>query len=742
MKIALIGNYPPRECGIATFTRDLFNAVTKNSLEIKNKASGYIVAMNDPDQKYEYPADVKYVIRQNHQRDYLEAAAFINYTDAKICIVQHEFGIFGGDSGVYILSLLHKLEVPVIVTFHTVLNKPSYNEKIIVEAIGRKASKIVVMSNRAVTFLKEIYGIPEEKIALIEHGVPNFNFTHSKKYKKKFKLENKKALLTFGLLSRNKGIETVLKALPAVVKKHPDVVYIVLGKTHPGVLRVSGEEYRNYLVRLVEKNNLRRHVHFYDSFIDDRELHEYLAAIDIYITPYLNEAQITSGTLAYAVGAGAAVISTPYWHAQELLDEDRGKLFPFGDHEALSNVLNELLDNNNELLKIRKKAYNYGRKIIWPEIGKQYIKLAVQVNNKPLLIEKEQTVVDPQVLPSFSLEHVNRLTDNTGIIQHSRYSVPNFKEGYCLDDNSRALLMSVMAYRQKMDPIAKKLIPVFLSYMYYVQRDDGNFRNFLAFNGNYLDEIGTDDSFGRTIWALGYLIRFCKNEGYFELSHELFNKATAHFNELEHLRGIADTIIGIAHYLHRQNGNEPMRKALNELSNKLVKAYEKNKTENWHWFEDHLTYDNGVLPLALLHAYEINNEPKYLDIALEAIAFLEVSTFKDDTLSLIGNSSWFKKGEASAALYSQQPIDAMAMVMMYYQAYNVTKSKHYLNKMFSCFMWFLGENTLRVPLYDFETTGCCDGLEEHGVNRNQGAESTLAYLVSHLTVLLAYEQEL
>ncbi len=742
MKIALIGNYPPRECGIATFTKDLFNAVTKNSLEKKNKATGYIVAMNDHGQEYEYPAEVKYVVRQNHQRDYLEAAEFINYSDADVCILQHEFGIFGGDSGVYILSLLHKLEIPLVVTFHTVLNKPSYNEKIIVESIGKKASKIVVMSNRAVTFLKEIYNIPEEKIALIEHGVPDFNFTHSKKYKKKFNLENKKALLTFGLLSRNKGIETVIKALPAVVKKHPDVVYIILGKTHPGVLRVSGEEYRNYLVRLVEKNNLRRHVYFHDSFVRDRELHEYLAAIDIYITPYLNEAQITSGTLAYAVGAGAAVISTPYWHAQELLDETRGKLFPFGDHEALANVLNDLLDNNSELLKIRKRAYNYGRKIIWPEIGRQYIKLFTQVKNKPVLTEKEQTIVDPQVLPSFSLEHINRLTDNTGIIQHARYSVPNFKEGYCLDDNARALLMSVMAFRQKMDPLAKKLMPVFLSYIYYMQRDDGNFKNFLSFDHRYLDEVGTEDSFGRTIWALGYLIRFSKNEGYYELGQELFNKAAGNFSELKYLRGIANTVIGIAHYLHRHNGNESMRKALNELSYKLVNSYENNRTEKWHWFDEHLTYDNGVLPLALLQAYEITNEAKFLTIGLEAIAFLELMTFKDETLSLVGNSTWFKKGENTPPQYSQQPIDAMAMVMMYYQAYNVTKNKQYLNKMFSCFMWFLGENTLRIPLYDFETTGCCDGLEEHGVNRNQGAESTLAYLISHLTVLLAYEQEL
>ncbi|MBW2648739.1 MAG: glycosyltransferase family 4 protein, partial [Deltaproteobacteria bacterium] len=370
IKIACIGNYPPRECGIATFTRDLVE-----SMERTDRAECSVVAINDHDQDYPYPEKVSHVIRQNHQRDYLKAVKFINYSDADVCVLEHEFGIFGGDSGIYILPLIHRLKIPLVVTLHTVLEKPSYNERAIIHEIGDKAEKVVVMSHLAIDFLTKIYDVPRDKIELIKHGVPDLDLVQRDQYKRKFKLENKKALFTFGLLSRSKGIETAIQALPAVVKKHPDIIYIVLGKTHPSVLRVSGEEYRTYLQRLVAKNNLREHVYFYNRFVSSKELFEYLSATDIYITPYLNEAQITSGTLAYAVGAGAAVISTPYWHAQELLADGRGRLFDFHDSNALAGILNEFLDNPATLLELRHKAYTYGRKMTWPIIGEKYARL-------------------------------------------------------------------------------------------------------------------------------------------------------------------------------------------------------------------------------------------------------------------------------------------------------------------------------------------------------------------------------
>ena len=569
IKIVCIGNYPPRECGIATFTKDLID-----SIERTNRSECSVVAMNDQGQDYSYPEKVRYIIRQNHQRDYLKAVKFINYSDADACVLEHEFGIFGGDSGIYILPLIHRLKIPLVVTLHTVLERPSYNERAIIHEIGDKAEKVVVMSHRAIKFLTEIYNVQPDKIELIKHGVPDLDLVQRDQYKRKFKLEDKKAIFTFGLLSRSKGIETVIQALPQVVLRHPDVMYIVLGKTHPAVLRSSGEEYRNYLRRLIEKNNLREHVYFCNRFVSATELFEYLSATDIYITPYLNEAQITSGTLAYAVGAGAAVISTPYWHAQELLADGRGKLFGFHDSNALAGILNELLDNPSALLELRHKAYTYGRQMTWPVIGERYADLMCDVARAyPEVSTREDAIVDPLVLPPFDLAHVRQFTDDTGIIQHANYSVPNRKEGYCLDDNARGLLMVAMACRQKKDPVALRLMPTYLSYIDYMQRDDGLFGNFLSYNRNFLDEVGSEDAFGRTIWALGYLIRFSPHDAFFQLANDLFSKAYPNFQNVRSIRGIADTIIGVCHYLHRYPSDEGMNDTLKGMVQRIVAQY-------------------------------------------------------------------------------------------------------------------------------------------------------------------------
>jgi len=736
IKVACIGNYPPRECGIATFTRDLVE-----SMEQTDRAECSVIAMNDQDEGYAYPDKVRYVVRQNHQRDYLKAVKFINYSDADVCVLEHEFGIFGGDSGTYILSLIHRLKIPLIATLHTILEKPSYNERAIIHEIGDKAQKIVVMSHRAIKFLTEIYGVRRERIELIQHGVPDLDLVQRDQYKQKFNLDDKKTIFTFGLLSRNKGIETVIQALPQVIRKHSDVVFIILGKTHPAVLRSSGEEYRNYLRRLVEKNNLREHVYFYNHFVSEVELFEYLSAIDIYVTPYLNEAQITSGTLAYAVGAGAAVISTPYWHAQELLADGRGRLFDFHDSNTLAGILNELLDDPSVLRELRHKAYSYGRQMTWPVIGEKYTSLICDVAGSYSEVEtSEGAVVDPQVLPPFDLFHVSQLTDDTGIIQHAKYSVPDRKKGYCLDDNARGLLMATMAYRQKKDPVALGFLPTYLSYIDYMQRDDGLFRNFLSYNRTFLDEIGSDDAFGRTIWALGYLIRYSPHDAFFQIAHQLFVKAYPNFQGIRSIRGIADTIIGVCHYLQRFSSDEGMNETLKGLVQRIITQYEDEADDQWHWFEPTVTYDSGIIPLALFHAYKIIGDDKLLTVAHEMINFLEEIIFRDGYLAPVGSDGWYSRGE-QCAQYAQQPIDTMAIVMMFYQASVVTGDKHYLDRMIASFMWFLGENDLRISLYDFETRGCCDGLESHGVNRNQGAESILAYLISHLTVLLAHEHE-
>ncbi len=742
LKIVCIGNYPPRQCGIATFTMNLIDSLVNNNREKNIKADAFVVALNDPNQEYQYSKDVTHVINQNHPQDYLEAVKYINYSDADICILQHEFGIYGGNSGVYILPLIYRLKIPLLVIFHTVLQEPSYDQKNIVREIGKRAAKIVVMSKIAVDFLTSIYEIPVEKIEVIEHGVPDFDFMQNLYHKKKFHVEKKKTLITFGLLSRNKGIETVINALPEVVNKHPDILYVILGKTHPAVVRVSGEEYRNYLKLLVRRNNLMENVYFDDRFVSTEELLGYLSAADIYVTPYLNEAQITSGTLSYAIGAGAAVLSTPYWHAVELLAENRGILFDFNDSVKLSKVLNELLDNPHRLATLRKNAYDYGRKTIWPEIGLKYLNLVIGlIETEPDTVTKEDSVINPLLLPKFDLGHIKRLTDSTGIIQHAKYNIPRFKDGYCLDDNSRALLMGTMAYNLLKDQKVLDLMSFYLSYIQYMQNDDGTFRNFLGFDRRFLDQIGSEDSFGRTIWALGNLVRYPPNDTYFEIGKEMFLNASPNFKKLSSLRGISNTVLGISSWLHRFPGDEEMISILKEMIVKITEMYRNQRSANWHWFEPVLAYDNGIIPFSLFQAFEIIGDEEVFKTAKESMEFLDETVFREGYISLIGSDRWFRKGEIRSQ-YDQQPVDAMAMVLMFNQAYVVTNDNQYLKKMFRSFMWFLGENDLRLPLYDFETYGCNEGLESTGVNRNQGAESTLSYLIAYLTVITAYENDL
>ncbi|MDQ7948759.1 MAG: glycosyl transferase, partial [Pedobacter sp.] len=451
-------------------------------------------------------------------------------------------------------------------------------------------------------------------------------------------------------------------------------------------------------------------------------------------------------TLSYAVGAGAAVVSTPYWHAQELLDNNRGRLFNFKDHAGLGQIVNELLSQPDKLRALKNNAYQYGLKLRWPKIGKSYIAIAEAAIKHPDYSERIlRQIIDPSVMPAFELDYVLRLTDDTGIFQHAKYGIPNRKEGYCLDDNSRALIMALMAYQQNKDVTALNLLPVYLSYIHDMQLEDGNFRNFLSFSRQFLDEEGTDDSFGRTIWSLGYLINAAPNRSYAEFGYELFFKAVPHFKKLTHLRGICNTIIGLSYYLRTHPYDERILNELNTLTNKLIASYHATKGEDWHWFENHMTYDNALFPLALFHTAEITGSLEVREVAHESLKYLEKLTFNLNSCTPIGNDGWHVRGrEGEVPLYDQQAIEIMAMVLMYNQAYMVTRESEYMKKMFSSYLWFLGENSLHIPLYDSETKGCADGLQPGGVNRNQGAESTLAYLISHLTVLqaLKYDQQL
>ena len=737
MKNAYIATYPPRQCGIGTFTQNLFNSMIASKKDDDEKNS-FIVAMDDSDELQAYPEEVKLTIKQELQEDYLAAAKYINMSGADCCLLQHEFGIFGGQDGIYILPLLHELEIPLIVTLHTVMQNPSNNQKEVLQTIGGMANRIVVMSHKAIEMLVDIYEIPRNKISYIEHGVPDIKYIQEE-VKKEFKLENRKVMLTFGFIGRNKGIETAIKALPKVVKKHPDILYIILGKTHPNVIKHAGEEYRLSLIQLIEDLNLEKNVVLLNEFATQKQLFKYLYASDIYITPYLNEAQITSGTLSYAVGTGSAVVSTPYWHATELLSEGRGVLFDFGEIEQLSDTLIDLLDNPEKRLEIRRKAREHGHTITWPKIGGLYNEVVDAVIDEKVTIKKKEAVpFDISLLPEFSMKQIQRLTHDAGIIQHATFGIPNLKEGYCLCDNSRALLLALMAYRVKKDKPSLKLIPTYLSFILYMQNEDGNFRNFLSFSREYLDDVGSEDSFGRTIWAVGYLLNYPPNNSYRQIGHLIFDRAKPHFDNLQSIRSIANTIIGITYYLRSNMSDDAMIEKLRELTYKLIDHYNINNRDGWHWYEALLAYDNAILPLAMLHATSILNEEKIKKVAFDSMDFLVKHTMNNDYLSIIGNEEWFMK-DGERSVFAQQPVDAMGMVLMFRKAYNITGDKTYLTKLFKSFKWFLGENDLRMSLYNHDTQGCCDGIESYGINQNQGAESTIAYLVSYLNVLKAHE---
>jgi len=745
MKLAYISTYPPRECGIATFNHNLMRAIGSNFPERNGLLKGdFVVALNDSEDitQHEYPEEVKYIVRQNHQKDYIRAANYINTSTADAVILEHEFGIYGGESGIYILPLINRLEKPLISILHTILKDPSYVQRVIIREIAEQSAKIIVMSNRALEFLTNIYDIPAEKIQIIEHGVPDLEAPEDNPVKNLTPFKNHRVLLTFGLISRNKGLETVVRALPRIVKNHPDVMYVVLGNTHPGVIKSSGEEYRDHLKTLANQLGVSQNLAFVNKFVAEEELIQYLSACEIYVTPYLNEAQITSGTLSYAVGAGAAVVSTPYWHAQELLDDNRGRLFDFKNADALAEIINELLDQERVITEMRQNAYEYGLHTRWPVVGAEYIKVAQEACYEHDYRDKilKNSIVDPEIMPKFSLAHVLRLTDDTGIVQHAKYGIPNLKEGYCLDDNARALIMALMAHKRSGSREAFELLPIYLSYIHYMQTDDGNFRNFMSFSRQYLDDVGSEDSFGRTIWSLGYLIANATSNSYKEFATEVFQRSFPHFRSLTFLRGMANTIIGISLYLQMNPTDEGMVNELIRLTDPLMEAYDKNHTDNWHWFEETMTYDNAILPLALLHSSQITGNEHVKTVALRAMEFLDNLTLSSGYLTPVGNEGWYTRG-GKFPLYDQQAIETMAMVLMHFQAYQLFRKPEHIEKMFLCYKWFLGENSLRAPLYDHETKGCCDGLLPTGINRNQGAESTLAYLISHLTVLEAFELE-
>jgi glycosyltransferase involved in cell wall biosynthesis len=696
-----------------------------------------VIATTDPAGEYQYPAEVEFEIRQNTKADYARAAEFVNYSQVRLVSIQHEYGIFGGDDGGYILDFVQALRVPVIVTLHTVLKRPSENQAAIVQKLAAQCARIIVMSKVAKDLLASSYGIRGSEVQIIPHGIPVMDrAVDQEALKRKFGVAGRHLLLTFGLLSPNKGIETVIRALPDVLRSFPDLMYFVVGATHPVVRRHEGEAYRTMLEREAEKLGVRDHLMFRGQFVAADELRQYLQAADIFVSPYLNEAQVTSGALSYAMGAGATVVSTPYWHAQELLANGRGCLFPFRDHAVLSDTLLGLLRSPRELQRVRSAAREFADSMAWPRIGDAYyevIRNAVDTSARRSQPTVARDVVLESSLPELCLDHLLRLTDDTGIIQHATYSVPARSSGYCVDDNARALMVAVHADRISSTSETRALVTRYLSYLHVSQTSDGIFRNFMTYKRELDSSRPSDDCVGRAIWALGVTTELAYDDGCRRLAREMLMRALPHARDLGP-RGTAQTILGLASLLSSSPGTSGERGLFDDLVGKLLERYRENSTNDWRWFEPELTYDNAILPLALFVAYSVTGERGSLRDARESLEFLEEICFAGGRLQLVGNTGWHSRGGKKASA-DEQAIDAAAFVLAFRWAYTVTKDAHYLRRMRESFAWFLGSNRLGMPLYDFATGGCRDGMGPSHVNQNQGAESTICFLMSLLKML-------
>ncbi len=736
--IVFIGNYLPRQCGIATFTSHLLEAIALNA---PDKAS-WAVAMNDRPEGYPYPSQVRFEINQNLLSEYSLAADLLNLNQVDVICLQHEYGIFGGQRGSFIIELLRDLNIPVITTLHTILKDPTIQDRHIMMQLSEFSDRLVVMSERSIEFLRDIYKVPEEKIILIHHGTPDVPFVDSDAYKDKFSVSGKRVILTSGLLSPGKGIEAVIDALPEILKAHPQVIYLVVGATHPHLKAEQGEDYRIGLHLRAKELGVADHIVFHDRFVADEDLQEFFGAADIYVTPYLNEAQIISGTLTHAFGMGKAVISTPYWHAQELLADGRGRLVPFRDHVHLAHEVIDLLNHPDKLLAIQKKAYDYGRRMVWSHVASRYLDTFVEAKRQRLRkIVPERRLetlgLRQQQLPEIKLDHVRRMTDRTGMLQHSKYTVPDLTHGYCVDDNARALIVAMTAQNlQPLDSSPRNLATVYLSFLGYAfNAQTGRFRNFMSYDHRWLEEEGSEDSHGRAVWGLGVTVALGREKGQVNFATELFHRSLATTGHFTHPRAIAFVIIGIHAYLCRYSGDSLARKMRKILSTRLMKQFKDFATETWPWCEEVLTYDNARLPQALLLSGQWLPDHEMREMGLRSLEWLKKAQ-TDETghyFAAIGNHGWFAK-DGKKARFAQQPLEAAAMVDACIEAFNCTQDEKWIADAYRCLNWYQGENDLRIPLYDHSTGGCRDGLEAHGANENQGAESSLSWLMALLAV--------
>jgi glycosyltransferase involved in cell wall biosynthesis len=732
-KIAFLGDYLPRKCGIATFTTDLRCAI---ATEFPGTQC-LVVPVNDLADGYNYPPEVRFEIAEQDLPSYLRAADFLNITDVDVVCVEHEFGIFGGPAGSHVLALLRELRMPIVTTLHTVLRDPNTEQRRVMRDLIRLSTRLVVMSERGLEFLRDVYQAPVSKIDLIPHGIPDMPFADPNYFKDEFGVAGKQVLLTFGLLSPNKGIEFALRALPDIIREFPNVVYIVLGQTHPNLLRHEGEAYRLSLERLAKDLGVQKHVVFFNRFVELEELMRFIGATDIYLTPYLTEAQITSGTLAYAFGAGNAVVSTPYWHAAELLTAERGKLVPFRDAGAIAAAVVELLRDEPLRHSMRKNAYKLGREMVWSRVAQLYAKSFEQARHDHSFVGRKSSPIKtldetPGQLPELKLDHLFRMSDSTGIFQHASFTVPNFSEGYCTDDNARALVLALML--QKLGHGSPQLGAQAATYAAFLNhafdRKLGRFRNFMSFERRWLEAVGSEDCQGHALWALGMCVSQAGQGSFQMLAAQLFEQALPVAAEFTSPRAWAFTLIGIDEYLQRFGGDRRTNQFRDSLTAKLMQRFADAATDDWQWFEDTVSYTNAKLPHALILSGRCLNNTPMLELGLKTLRWLiKIQTSEAGAFRPIGSNGFYPRGEQRAR-FDQQPIEAQATVSACIEAYHATGDMFWVAEARRAFEWFLGRNDLGMALYDAGTGGCRDGLHVDRLSQNQGAESTLAFLLA------------
>jgi len=742
-RIAFIGNYLPRQCGIATFTTDLCEAIAKKYTDTTCIA----LPVNDLLTGYAYPSRVRFEITENDIDSYLRASDFLNINNVDLVSLQFEYGIFGGKAGSHILALLKRLRMPIVTTLHTILKNPNPDQRRVLEEVAALSDRLVVMSERGSEFLGDVYHVSLEKVDIIPHGIPDVSFVDPSFNKDLFGVEGKFVLLSFGLLSSNKGIETVISALPDIVARYPDTVYIIVGATHPHVIQHEGETYRLSLQWLAQQKGVESNIIFYNRFVSSEELIEFISAADIYITPYLSEAQITSGTLAYTLGAGKAIISTPYWYAQEILSDGRGVLVPFRNPAALAEQVINLLDNEAERHAMRKRAYMFGRAMVWSEVAQRYMESFKRARAErrhyipPGFIAKALDKF-PGELPPLKLDHLQNMTDETGMFQHALFTVPNYSHGYTTDDNARALLVSILLDELGIIEslgLASRYL-AFLGFAFNEQTK--RFRNFMDYQRNWLENSGSDDSHGRALLALGTVLSHSNTPTLNSMAGWLFEQTLPAILLTTSPRAWAFALIGIYEYSQKFAGDRRAGQVRDELAGRLLTLYQNNRSEDWRWFEKSLSYCNAALPHALLTCGKSIPNIAMTDAGLESLIWLaDLQRASAGHFVPIGSNGFYQHG-GERARFDQQPVEAQAMVSACLEAFRITGDKHWNKEAHRAFEWFLGRNDLNLPIYDPTTGGCRDGLHPDRANENQGAESTLSFLQSLLELRLAKQSHL